>query len=194
VRYDPRSPDDLEDAAFRARLAPLAAEVLPPEMSAMDRGLAPSPRSRVRGVTAGMVATIVALGVAGVLFVGSQFDRVAPGAPNPPVTQGAREEPAQRVAVEPGPDMIRLLLHRGDAAVTDGDIAAARLLYERAAAMGSGAAATSLGKTYDAEFLVRWGARGIKADPTQAMAWYRKGTALGDAEAGTRLARLEASK
>ena len=34
-----------------------------------------------------------------------------------------------------------------------GDISAARLLYERAAALGSAKAATALGKTYDPAFL-----------------------------------------
>jgi len=86
--------------------------------------------------------------------------------------------------------MIGLLLQRGDAAVSVGDIAAARLLYERAAALGSASAATAAGKTYDIEFLLRVGARGIRADQTAAESWFRKAAAGGDAEAVARLARI----
>jgi TPR repeat protein len=76
--------------------------------------------------------------------------------------------------------MIRLLVRCGDAAVGVGDIVAARLLYERAANLGSGDGARSMGKTYDAEFLRRAGVHGIRADQTAATAWFHKATALGD--------------
>ena len=87
--------------------------------------------------------------------------------------------------------MVGLLLRRGDAALADGDIIAARLLFERAANMGSAVAATAAGKTYDIDFLLRTGARGIRADPAAAAAWYRRAAALGDAEARARLDRIE---
>jgi TPR repeat protein len=76
--------------------------------------------------------------------------------------------------------MIRLLLQRGDAAVAVGDIVAARLLYERAANLGSADGARSMGKTYDAEFLRRVGVHGIRADQAASMAWFRKAAVLGD--------------
>ena len=69
---------------------------------------------------------------------------------------------------------------------------AARLLFERAAALGSATAATSAGKTYDSDFLLRSGARGIRADPTQAAAWFRRAVALGDPAARAPLTRIEA--
>ncbi len=88
--------------------------------------------------------------------------------------------------------MVEILAQRGNAALADGDIIGARLLFERAAALGSAAAATSVGKTYDVEFLLRTGVHGIQPDPAAAAAWYRKAAALGDPEAQVRLARLEA--
>jgi hypothetical protein len=88
------------------------------------------------------------------------------------------------------PPDARLLLSRGDELLALGDISAARLLYERAAAAGSARAATALGKTYDPAFLASTQARGITPDRAAAASWYRKGAALGDAEAVDRLARL----
>lgn len=88
--------------------------------------------------------------------------------------------------------MIGLLMRRGDTALADGDIVGARLLFERAAAMGSAAAATAAGETYDIDFLLGAGARGIRADPAAAALWYRKAAALGDPEAQARLARAAA--
>jgi TPR repeat protein len=88
--------------------------------------------------------------------------------------------------------MIGLLTQRGDRALADGDIIAARLLYERAAGLGSAGAAIAVGKTYDAEFLTRADAHGIRADAAVAAAWYRKAAALGDPDAKKLLARVEA--
>ena len=88
--------------------------------------------------------------------------------------------------------MIALLLRRGNAALADGDIVAARLLFERAAALGSASAATAAGKTYDIAFLPRSIARGIQTDQRAAAAWYDRAAALGDPEAGALLTRVEA--
>jgi TPR repeat protein len=71
-----------------------------------------------------------------------------------------------------------------------GDISAARRFYERAAALGSAAAATALGNTYDASFLASIQAKGIVADQGASIAWYRKAAALGDTEAARQLKRL----
>jgi type II secretory pathway predicted ATPase ExeA len=87
---------------------------------------------------------------------------------------------------------LTLLLSRGDAMVALGDVVAARLLYQRAAALGSARAATAVGKTYDPRFLASIHASGIAADRTVAAAWYRKGAASGDTEGADRLAGLTA--
>jgi TPR repeat protein len=87
-------------------------------------------------------------------------------------------------------DPIESLLRRGDEFLGFGDIAAARLFYERAAKAGSGLAAMLAGKTYDPLYFAEIGARGMVADRAKAMDWYSKAVALGDPEAKTRLERL----
>ena len=70
----------------------------------------------------------------------------APPAPAPPKPTA----PAPRYAA---PDPAALVA-RGDAMLELGDVSAARLLYERAAALGNAKAATAAGKTYDPAFLI----------------------------------------
>ncbi|MDP8920363.1 MAG: hypothetical protein M3O00_16045, partial [Pseudomonadota bacterium] len=72
-----------------------------------------------------------------------------------------------------------------------GDVATARLVYQRAAAHASARAATATGKTYDRRFLQAIGAIGVVADPDAAAAWYRKGAALGDEDAAPLLGGLD---
>jgi hypothetical protein len=112
-------------------------------------------------------------------------DSATPHAPIPP----KQPPPAAPVASVPHLDL-GLLLSRGNAMLALGDISAARLFYERAAALGSAGAATALGNTYDAAFLVSIQAKGIVADQAAAIAWYRKAAALGDTEALRQLKRL----
>lgn len=83
-----------------------------------------------------------------------------------------------------------ILLARGNELLATGDIAAARLMYERAAGSGSGQAAIYLGMTYDPRFLVRIGAQGIAPDPQRASFWYRRASDLGSAEGAQLLSQL----
>jgi len=84
------------------------------------------------------------------------------------------------------------LIRRGDELLSVGDMVAARLTYERAAAGGNGAAATGVAKTYDPVFLAQSGVRGLRGDPARAALWYAKAAAAGDREAQQRLERLRA--
>ena len=105
--------------------------------------------------------------------------------PEPP------KPPPAAAQVVPAPHLdLGLLLSRGDAMLALGDISAARLFYERAAALGSAGAATALGNTYDAAFLASIQAKGIVPDQAAAIAWYRKAASLGDTEAVRQLQRL----
>jgi len=79
---------------------------------------------------------------------------------------------------------------RGDERLADGDVASARLFYERAADEGDGRAARRLGNSFDPAFLARWGVRGMRGDPAEAARWYRRAGALGDSEAEQDLAAL----
>jgi len=86
------------------------------------------------------------------------------------------------------------LLSRGDAMVALGDIAAARLFYERAAGLGSAQGAVSLGKTYDPRFLASIQAAGVTPNRDAAASWYQKGAALGDTEGSHLLVMLTAGR
>jgi hypothetical protein len=90
-------------------------------------------------------------------------------------------------ATEIGP-----LLARGNAAFRKGDIAAARLLYRRAADAGEGRGALGMGATYDPAFLRLSPLRILYADPAEARAWYLHALVLGAAGAERRLINLQA--
>ncbi|MEO3470288.1 hypothetical protein AAFN86_00370 [Roseomonas sp. CAU 1739] len=143
-----------------------------------------------------------------------------PGPPAPSVQQPAQsagaaasshpsmppiDPPPPAAAVQPvlqsppgspplSPTMTAALMRRGQEMLSVGDISAARLLFERAAHGGSGAAAAALGRTYDPRFLAALGARGIRPDAAAAAEWYRRGAALGDAEATRLLQALHAPR
>jgi hypothetical protein len=91
-------------------------------------------------------------------------------------------EPARRPAADGQPlsaPEIAALVARGDAFIAAGDIASARLLFERAAELRDGRAALRLAVTYDAAFLERAGIYGLPSDPEQAAFWYRRARELG---------------
>ena len=74
---------------------------------------------------------------------------------------------------------IAALLARGDWLFATGDVASARLLYERAAGVGEACAAVKLGETFDPAFLSRLRLRGERADSDMAVFWYRLARDLG---------------
>lgn len=85
---------------------------------------------------------------------------------------------------------VRFLLSRAESMLGIGDLLAARLLYQRAAAAGDGRGATGAGMTYDPRVLSRLDARGMQPDPAAAEAWYKVALALGDTSATEFLALL----
>jgi hypothetical protein len=92
--------------------------------------------------------------------------------------------PAATTATPPAsPPMaaeIAELLARGDSFVVIGDIASARVFYERAASAGDGRAALRMGTTFDPAFLRRAGLPHTFGDPAQARSWYRRAFDLDD--------------
>jgi TPR repeat protein len=82
-------------------------------------------------------------------------------------------------------------MRRGNAAFAEGDITAARLLFERAEGT-SAVAATAKGKTYDPNVLSQVRARGIQPDRNAAEFWYRRAIEMGDPQAADLLERLRA--
>ena len=79
------------------------------------------------------------------------------------------------------------LVARGDTLLSTGDIASARLFYERAADAGGGLAAIRLGETFDPLHL-----SGVRGDPAVALVWYRRARDLGATDAEVLLKALEA--
>jgi hypothetical protein len=82
-------------------------------------------------------------------------------------------EPSDRLLAN-DPTELADLCRRGEELLSAGDIAAARLLLERAARAGSPRAAFMLGTSYDPKVLKYLGVRGVPADVTLARNWYEK--------------------
>jgi len=110
---------------------------------------------------------------------------------------GTPAEPPPTIAAAPAPNPnpeADALLARGDSLLATGDVAAARLFYQRAAEQGSAAAATAVGQTYDPAVLELLRVRGVRGDAQIAAEWYRKAIAAGDHQAEIRLKRLLARR
>jgi hypothetical protein len=113
---------------------------------------------------------------------------IAP-APNPraaPTSAAPKAVPPKADAAE-----VRTLVQAGDARLISGDIASARLYYERAAEAGNARAARLLANSYDPAFLVRWGVLGMTGNVQEAARWYRRASGLGDSEAARDLTSLQ---
>jgi len=111
----------------------------------------------------------------------------------PTAERTAGPTPTPTVSAVPAPNSnpeADALLARGDDLLVTGDVAAARLFYERAAEQGSAAAATAVGQTYDPAVLELLRVRGVRGDAQMAAQWYRKAIAAGDRQAEIRLKRL----
>jgi len=114
---------------------------------------------------------------------------VSPSAAAPALAPAIQQPPPAK----PSPAATALLT-RGDELIAIGDVATARIVYERAAGLKSGRGATSTGRTYDPRFLRQIGAVGVVPDPEAAASWYRKGAAMGDETAASLLGDLGSSK
>ncbi len=86
---------------------------------------------------------------------------------------------------------ISALLARGDSLFGIGDVASARLFYERATDAGDAQAALRLGETYDPFFLMRVRLNGVRGDLAVATRWYRRARDLGASEAEILLKSVE---
>jgi hypothetical protein len=96
-----------------------------------------------------------------------------------------RQQPRQHDAAE-----IAQMVKKGAELMANGDVAAARLMYQRAAEAGEATAAFALAESYDPLVL---GKGGIPPDLGLAQTWYTKARDLGSAQAPERLERLARS-
>ena len=83
-------------------------------------------------------------------------------------------------------------VERGNELIEEGDVAGARLYYQRAVDLGLANAAIALAETYDPNELSRWRVRGLRPDIEEAKRWYEHALKLGASEATERLKRLTA--
>jgi len=88
-------------------------------------------------------------------------------------------------------ETLAALMTRAKSLLALGDIAAARLLLERAANAQDGTAAFLLAQTYDPAVLGVRDTRSITPDPVMARDWYRKAASFGSADAQQRLTQLQ---
>jgi TPR repeat protein len=88
-------------------------------------------------------------------------------------------------------DELAALLKRARSLIEIGDIAAARLLLERAAGAREASAALLLAQTYDPAVLGTPDMRSITPDPAMARDWYHKAAQFGSPEAQQRLAQIQ---
>jgi TPR repeat protein len=192
--------NQLEQTAAEQRLlsartarGPVSAEGVPAPSPASEH--APDPP---QGVASAPAAAAPALAGDQASMQGSQASVAAPSVPAravaPVETQttlsprrGVDARPVAPPAASSSAMLAETMVRRGDALLQRGDVSAARLLYERAAAAGSGRAATAMGKTFDPTFLAGIGVSDTGADPALATRWYRRAAGLGDEEARTRL-------
>ena len=88
-------------------------------------------------------------------------------------------------------ETLAALMTRAKSLLTLGDIAAARLLLERAANAQDATAAFLLAQTYDPAVLGVGDTRSITPDPVMARDWYRKAASFGSAAAQQRLTQFQ---
>src|ERR1041384_6545198 len=85
----------------------------------------------------------------------------------PPTTApsaGSGNRSIKPASPAPSATEIAALLARGDALIAKGDLASARLFYERAAEAGDGPAALRLGESYAPAFLAQAHLSGVRGD------------------------------
>ena len=88
-------------------------------------------------------------------------------------------------------ETLAALMTRAKSMLALGDIAAARLLLERAANAQDATAAFLLAQTYDPAVLGVRDTRSITPDPVMARDWYRKAASFGSAAAQQRLTQFQ---
>jgi hypothetical protein len=122
------------------------------------------------------------------------FNSVRPRAPEIRQPAAIAPPPPTRPTPSPrqlDPDVIAAMMKRARSLIVIGDIAAARLLLERAADAQEPSAALLLAQTYDPAVLGTPDMRSITPDPVAARNWYLKAAQLGSADAQQRLAQMK---
>jgi hypothetical protein len=112
------------------------------------------------------------------------------GVDQPPAAEPRSHRPVAPILRQLDREEIANLLKRGQLALQNGDLSAARLLLNRAAEAGDAQAAMALGATYDPRVLRELRTLGASADIDKARSWYQKAAEMGASEANQRLQLL----
>ena len=105
------------------------------------------------------------------------------------VAQPAAAEQPATSEVQGNPETSRLM-SRDSALLAQGNIGAARIVFERAVELGSAEAVFALAETYDPHVLSSWGTYGTRGDASKARELYAKASAGGIQKARDRLNAL----
>jgi hypothetical protein len=117
---------------------------------------------------------------------------IATGRTNLQVTRRVAAAPNVAMSDPVRSDEVELgrIVTEGKKQLAAGNVASARLLFQRAADGGSGESARLLGDTWDPAKLFAIGVRGINGDIERAIHWYERADELGDSQAKARLSAL----
>ena len=101
-----------------------------------------------------------------------------------------RLKAGDEVEVSIHPQTGAVILRAGTPYFEDGNVASARLFYERAANEGLAQGAMALAATYDPDEIARRNLRGVTPDAKTAARWYQRARQLGASGAEERLRRI----
>jgi hypothetical protein len=102
----------------------------------------------------------------------------------------AEQTPPSPITRQMDHDELAFLVRRGESFISSGDLAAARLMLQRAAEAGDVHAALALAGTYDPNTIQKLGIQGLAADEAMARLWYERAARFGSPEAPRRLQQL----
>jgi curved DNA-binding protein CbpA len=142
------------------------------------------------GGAVAQAASVETAGTAGLAVGGNaarRSDNPSADAPRADLLICMSTRPAER---QLAPSELATLRRRGNEFIANGVIAAARLVFQRAAEACDTDAAFALGATYDPTMLRQLGSRSLAPDIATARAWYEKAKKLGSAEASNQLELL----
>jgi hypothetical protein len=106
---------------------------------------------------------------------------------NPPV-QTAVPVPAPVSPPAMSAEVSASLMQRGQDYLKNGDIASARIVFNRLAAAGVADGAFAAGETYDSAYLATHNVFGVGGDEAKAQGYYQRAVQLGSSEAAAHLA------
>ena len=128
------------------------------------------------------------LGVPAAIAVSTAAAEAAPAvALDPPK---AEQTPPGLITRQMDRDELAFLVRRGESFISSGDLAAARLMLQRAAEAGDVHAALALASTFDPNTIQKLGIQGLAADEAMARLWYERAAQFGSPEAPRRLQQL----